>query len=420
MDPLSIVASAITVAAALSTTLETIRNVSQANNELLALTNEVSDMSIVLSEVDYVCLEHQAQGDSSPRSVSSLSNLVEAAEFKMSELNRLIRRMNEKVPPRLSSRLNWLRSGCRARALQEDLQRIRNNITTVLSTVLSSSSKRIELDIREVFLVTRDMVANQARLHAESKAERLETNRTLEGLAMRIANLHTSGNLPEAEHEGRSASAQTSHLPSAPDIELASPVQAFQHSGQVLVESSEMTAISAVGIRTAQFNKAPCIPWCSCCCHVEGRLRSPVLLDAVFGSLFIGYSGLPINRRPCNEHSCRQRAIPMTYITYFFPRWFLARMVSLMLAMTPLAGPVASLKVRRTVPGTAKLFKLAQSGDVEKLKSLFEKGLASPHDVHFESGVTALHVSAGKHIPSFDADSNDRVASGWTRAAGDV
>ena len=51
-----------------------------------------------------------------------------------------------------------------------------------------------------------------------------------------------------------------------------------------------------------------------------------------------------------------------------------------------------SLKMQRTVSGEADVFNFAKVGDINKLKILFESGLASPHDLHFESGVTPLHV----------------------------
>ncbi|KAL9087742.1 MAG: hypothetical protein Q9165_006509 [Trypethelium subeluteriae] len=69
-------------------------------------------------------------------------------------------------------------------------------------------------------------------------------------------------------------------------------------------------------------------------------------------------------------------------------------MFTLLLTTTPLAGPVASLKVQRTVPGSSDIFKVAMVGDVDGIRRLFENGLASPHDVQFESGVTPLHVAA--------------------------
>jgi hypothetical protein len=79
-------------------------------------------------------------------------------------------------------------------------------------------------------------------------------------------------------------------------------------------------------------------------------------------------------------------------MTYFFPKWFLERMVSLVVASTPMAGPVVSLKTQRTVPGDADIFLYAKLGYVDRMRALIDQGHASPHDVHYDSGVSALHV----------------------------
>jgi hypothetical protein len=72
-------------------------------------------------------------------------------------------------------------------------------------------------------------------------------------------------------------------------------------------------------------------------------------------------------------------------------------MISFMISVTPLAGPVVSLKMNRTVSGDADIFYYAKTGNVERMKYLFENGLASPHDVSASSGITALHVSKRRY-----------------------
>ena len=170
-------------------------------------------------------------------------------------------------------------------------------------------------------------------------------------------------------------------------------VRAFHHNGSILFASEKMSASSAVGIRTAHFSRSACKPWCACRCHTETKWRGPSVLQPVIDSLFIGYSGMPRQGLNCDEISCQLQSQPVVYFTYFFPSWFLARAISVMFATTPLAGPVVSLKVQRTVSGDADIFTYAKLGDVDKIKNLFEQGLASPHDVSFQSGITPMHVS---------------------------
>lgn len=177
-----------------------------------------------------------------------------------------------------------------------------------------------------------------------------------------------------------------------PPVVEKNTIRAFHHNGSILFDSEKMSAVTAVGIRTAHFSRSACTPWCACRCHKQRHWQSPSSFGGLLGSLFVGYSGLPIVRLQCDEHSCKLRSQPMVYVSYFFPPWFLARAMSMVLASTPLAGPVVSLKMQRTIPGDSDIFTFARLGEVEKMKALFENGLASPHDVHYESGITPLHV----------------------------
>ena len=52
----------------------------------------------------------------------------------------------------------------------------------------------------------------------------------------------------------------------------------------------------------------------------------------------------------------------------------------------------ASLKVQRVVPDGADVFRLTRVDDVEGLKRLFCEGLASPHDIHSQTGENPLSV----------------------------
>lgn len=175
------------------------------------------------------------------------------------------------------------------------------------------------------------------------------------------------------------------------DIRLDA-VRAFPHNSPILYDSKQLSAITGTGVRTAHFTRSACKPWCTCRCHILRQWRSAPQLSDIFGCMYVSYSGVPGMHLECDSRSCRLPSQPVAFATYFFPPWLLARAISLMLSVTPLAGPVASLKVQRTVPGDAAIFTYAKLGDVNKIKSLFKQGLASPHDVSYRSGVTALHV----------------------------
>lgn len=167
-------------------------------------------------------------------------------------------------------------------------------------------------------------------------------------------------------------------------------------SGQVDLKSS-------IGVCGNLRNVSECSRGCQCSCHVRQRLNTPRLLDEFLGTLFIGYSGSPLIQR-CNQKPCRGRKDSSTTFTYQFPQWFItSRMIQLKAKVTALYGPELSLRFNRVVGGKALIFHYATTGDVSKMKHLFEQGRASPSDVRFDSGLTPLHVSVLEEI---DLDSD--------------
>ena len=85
MDPLSIIASSISIADALSKSLEFVRATRKAPQELFALYNEISDLVIYLKD-----LFSQLQRDSAEREqVPPTIRLLEAANKALSKLEAL-------------------------------------------------------------------------------------------------------------------------------------------------------------------------------------------------------------------------------------------------------------------------------------------------------------------------------------------
>ena len=92
-DPLSITASIIAVIGAaegLSKTIAKIRNIQNAPSELLALTNEISDLRLVLGEVESYITQTQLQMPSEP--LQTMSGLLERGKAYLSELEQIFQR----------------------------------------------------------------------------------------------------------------------------------------------------------------------------------------------------------------------------------------------------------------------------------------------------------------------------------------
>lgn len=411
MDPLSIIASTIAIATPVSVALQKLRRIRQSKSDLLLLSNEVADTLILLRELDQVFRQ--------PRHIASVHPdpiLVQALADTKSKLQALSDDICSSGDPDVTTReraSRWFTISSSVRQFKEEMRRNRSQLMTILSSLnlyddcrtafenksimltssLRSGSTRIEMSLQDVFLLTRDTSDRQILAQQEFQTQ---MSSKYDGLQALLTGLHLNDH--DADRQTHNTGQESTNSPSqgsngSRTVTNEDRVKAFHHNGSILYDSSTMTAVSAVGIRTSQFPRTSCTPWCSCACHKEWRFRTPRFLEAFVGSLFIGYSGIPVLRPPCNEHSCHLRSQPLTYVTYFFPRWFLSRMVTVMLTNTPLAGPVASLKVQRTVPGYAEIFNYAKLGNLDGIKSLFEGGLASPHDVQYDSGITALHVS---------------------------
>ena len=132
-----------------------------------------------------------------------------------------------------------------------------------------------------------------------------------------------------------------------------------------------------------------CSPNCRCSCHVQSVFKTPQLLQQITGYLLLGYSGRHILQQQCIP-SCLRKTLKSMQMTYFFPRWFVSRAISISLSNT--ISPTLSIKSRRVVREVNQLFSLSKFGDVDGIRCLFDNRLASPDDVHIRWGKTALHV----------------------------
>jgi hypothetical protein len=147
-----------------------------------------------------------------------------------------------------------------------------------------------------------------------------------------------------------------------------------------------------VRIRASSYRRKSCEGFCSCDCHTLYHFNTPLTASTLLGALFVGYSGWPSWRRPCNEPRCRRQSIPYIAFTYYFPQWLLARMFRIAFRLTYMNGPQVSLAMPRIISGNSDVFNFAIQGNLEGIKSLFSKGLASPFDVCESNGRTPLHV----------------------------
>ena len=147
-----------------------------------------------------------------------------------------------------------------------------------------------------------------------------------------------------------------------------------------------------VGVKVVQYSSA-CRPRCPCSCHEYKKSASPTFFNRVLGQMFIGYTGLPLFSPKCSSQQCQKGQVPRVSLEYWFPLgFFWSQIVSLQAGFSQNLGPHFQLKTLRRVPDSAPCVNFALEGNIDALKDLFVRGLASPQDVSSTRGYSLLRV----------------------------
>ena len=166
------------------------------------------------------------------------------------------------------------------------------------------------------------------------------------------------------------------------------------HQAAALFPSRNESSSNTIRIKLARNS---CDSACGCVCHRRSQFKSPRHLNAMLGSLFIGYRASPWSTQTCSDSGCRQRSKELTYV-YAFPRWFLARILVVDMAYSQSRGPELCLRVMRVRPVRTGIFghlrsnsSLGEERTLHHVKRLLNDGEISVLDVDAE-GFTILHV----------------------------
>ena len=139
-----------------------------------------------------------------------------------------------------------------------------------------------------------------------------------------------------------------------------------------------------------------CEGHCPCICHLKQRFRSPRVFDKLIGTLFIGYTGLPISVSKCDHHPCKNHVPRSVRASYIFPAWFLTKTLDFIMRYShSMSGPCIGLSVRNRVNPAAgmNIITLAQNGDTSGIIKLLEQHKGSLTDISHIRGASAFHVS---------------------------
>jgi hypothetical protein len=156
-----------------------------------------------------------------------------------------------------------------------------------------------------------------------------------------------------------------------------------------------------VSVRVAQFASV-CRSGCLCECHSQTKAATPNILTQMLGKLFIQYAGVPLMSPKCSLAGCQTAQVPMATVEYWFPLGFCwSQIIHIQAGYRPGVGPQFNLRTLRQVPDSAQCVTYAMEGNIEGLKDLFKRGMASPLDVSSTRGYTMLRVSSS-HYQIYD------------------
>ena len=259
---------------------------------------------------------------------------------------------------------------------------------------------RIRLDLKNLSTITsqvtsqtveehthlRNSILNSLPLHQNGVKTSL--HHTYKQVDQRIAKVEEMSKA-QADQVQKSQSTQAGPLDRAPPMDRRRP-------------SPEVTA-SSLPLRPARFEgvcvrlqqyASICRPGCHCVCHVSRTSATPALVDRVLGRLFIGYAGLPLISAKCDVEECEKSQVPHVSLEYWFPLgFFWSHIIRLQMDYQGNIGPQLSLTTLRRIPDSAQCVNFALNGNINGLKDLFARGLASPRDVSGTRGYSILRVS---------------------------
>lgn len=400
MDPLSITTAIITLASLAASTglaFKELRDLcTSLPGRLHALSNEVADFELVLYQLATV-FEKRACGPIMNEQQAHVPQLIKQATSKLQQLKSIIEVLIDicrttKIP--FFRAHAWRKNQPRLQTLQEDIKTIRCNLNIMLGASNSEDMMRIRVDLNTISNI------NSASTHAQSQLDKsLQSrfDRHESNIAHSLANLNQQVDR-RIGHVEELLKTQAAQIQASQFNQMGNAYgrQSYSRRPSRTVgktnQHPELENVEAVGVRVSQFGA--CRSGCLCACHMQARTATPGLVDRVLGQIFVGYAGLPLLSPTCNIDSCEKYQTAQVSVEYWFPLGFVwSKIIRFQLTYQPHVGPHLELSTLRRVPDSAQCVNFALSGNIDGLKELFKRGLASPRDVSTTRGYSVMRVS---------------------------
>jgi len=375
MDPLSITTGVLAIASAaaqISKALSHLRAFGEVPRQLYAVKNEVSDLEVVLRQIEYALrqktLVQDPDGDPLEQVLDRAKGLLAELATRLEHLASRIGGSETKIQF-IKKSLVWIKEEKSFHRLQADIHKVKTSLTLMLGVSNSNDLRHIMVELRQLSFLTSNSQHNQHGKLSRS----LDTHHT--ALNSRMDQKFEELNA-RLDAFGQFALADK---PPNYSEERDEPSTSQMESLQVVINQS-----------------TPCQSWCPCECHVkQRRIKTvPGIMESLLGTMFVGYSGLPVLNKPCNFGGCRHEQQASASIEYWFPWWLVSKNIKLQFNYLPNAGPQLQLATLRRVPDTALSVAYARQGNIDGLRLLFSDGLASPRDISDSRGFSLIRVSS--------------------------
>ena len=397
MDPLSITAAIVGIGAVAHATGRAFKDLRESCNtlpgRLHALSNEVSDIELVLYQVASL-VEKQIDDPALRDQEGHIQHLLGQAGLKLSELKNIVETLTIIIKtgkiPILRARA-WRKNQPRLQALQEDIKTVKCSLNVMLGASNSRDMVRVRVNLESISTATSMSARNQANME-----QNLQTSlmRHRDNLAESLTHIYQQVDKRVGKVEDL-LKAQTAQMEASQFNQLgfsygrrpsySRPAIALRQPKQY----GESKSSESVVMRVTQH--ATCARECLCRCHIQLRSSTPTFVDRVFGHMFIGYAGLPLINAQCDTDACKKKQAAHISLEYWFPLGFVwSKILLLQLTYQANIGPQFELSTLRRVPDSAQCVNFALSGNIDGLKELFTRGLASPVDVSTTRGYSLL------------------------------
>ena len=397
MDPLSITAAIVVSGAAAASTGQVFRDLRQLcktlPGRLHALSNEVSDFELVLYQVASLVEKRAADAALKEQGVY-IQHLLDQAGSKLGELRSIVEALTDlikaaKIP--IFRAHAWRKNQPRLQALQEDIKTIKCSLNILLGASNSRDMTRIRVDLKNISMASSSSAQIQANMEENLQTSLVRHHDDLtdslahlyEQVDQRIGNVEELLKVQTAQMETSQLNQLGTSYGRRPSYSRPAPVSRQPTQWEEIKSSED------VGIKVTQY--AACARGCPCRCHVQTRSSTFALVDRVFGQMFVGYAGLPLINAKCDTDTCEKKQAAHLSVEYWFPLGFLwSKILRLQLTYQPNIGPQFELSTLRRVPDSAQCVNFALSGNIDGLKDLFKRGLASPRDVSTTRGYSVI------------------------------